>query len=283
LAAALVAMLAVLSFHGSGGDVGEVMGKFVVLGGMFGLFGLLCIWERWSRNRAYDACWRTICHVLEEHRHEGTVLRGSWKGQPFRAYATSYSLGQYGGTVAEYGVAMPVGNEGPAWRAERAGSPASRGANLWTVRSDVWSAEEALVEAGLLTAIEEAERRAVHLRPDTRLRFLPGTNMVAYEDRSGEPPCAEDLVVHLDLVRRAVEVHDAMVAVTSISADGLSLPVEGPPTWVLALWFPAGLVSLLTIDRWPWTFALLPAALAAPVLWRLQAHRSRPAGDRRRG
>jgi len=276
-------MLTVLSLHGSGGDLGEAMGRFVVLGAMFGLFGLLCLWERRSSNRAFDGCWRTVCHVLEEHTHQGTVLRGTWKGRPFRAYATSYSLGQYGGTVARYGLAMPVEREGPAWEAERASGPASRGRHLWTVRSDVRSAEEALVEAGLLMAIDQAEQRSVHLRPDTRLRFLPGTSEVIYEDHSGEPPCAEDLVVHLDLVRQALDVHDAMVARTGISGAGRSRPVDDPPLWVAALWFPAGLVSLMTLDRWPWTFAFLPASLAAPFLWRLRAHQTLPAGVRRFG
>ena len=38
-------------------------------------------------------------------------------------------------------------------------------------RSDLWSAEELLVEAGLVGAIEEAEQRAVYVRRDIRLSF----------------------------------------------------------------------------------------------------------------
>jgi len=38
------------------------------------------------------------------------------------------------------------------------------------------------------------------------------TTEVAYEEDSGEPPCAADFVVHLDLVRRAVDVHVAAMA-----------------------------------------------------------------------
>ena len=141
------------------------------------------------------------------------MLRGTWKGKPFRAYATTYIAGQYAGTVSEYSVTMPAEHSGPAWRAERDDTTtAPRGRHRWTVKGDTWSAQERLVEAGLLTAIDDAERRAVHLGPGIRLSFRPRLTEVTYEDESGEPPCAEDLVVHLDLVRRAVDVHAAMVS-----------------------------------------------------------------------
>jgi len=66
--------------------------------------------------------------------------------------------------VLDYSVSMPADEQGPAWTAKRAGTM-SRGWQLWKVRSNVSGAEKRLVEAGLLDAIDEAEHRAVHLRP----------------------------------------------------------------------------------------------------------------------
>jgi hypothetical protein len=77
------------------------------------------------------------------------------------------------------------------------------------LRCDGSDAEERLVEAGLLGAIHEAEQSAVHLRPGSRLSFDPATNELAYCDTSGEPPCAPDFVVQLNLVRRVVDIHIA--------------------------------------------------------------------------
>ena len=129
-------------------------------------------------------------------------------GPGVRSAGERVHAGPNTGWVLDYSLSMPGEQEGPTWKAERAAS-LSRGSDLWTVRSDVWSAEERLVDAGLLDAIEEAEQHAVHFRPGIRLSFRPKTTEVAYEDRSGEPPWAADLVVHLDLVRRAVDVHVA--------------------------------------------------------------------------
>lgn len=71
---------------------------------------------------------------------------------------------------------------------------------------------ERLIEAGLLAAIEESEQKAVHIRSGSRLAFEPKPAVIAYEDRSGEAPCAADFVVHLDLLHRAVDAHAAAVA-----------------------------------------------------------------------
>lgn len=273
---AVLSGLAVLSFERSDGDFGEGVWKFTVLVSLFGLLALYTVRERRTRGRAYEARWRSICHVLDvEHSHEGAMLRGTWKGKPFRAYATAFIAGQYAGTVSEYSVAMPVEHSAPAWKAERAdGSTAFGGTHLWTVRGDVWSAEERLVEAGLLTAIQEAERSAVHFGPSTRLSFRPRMTEVTYEDASGEPPCAEDLVVHLDLLRRAVDVHAAIVSYTGQPEGGPRLRIEDPPLWLAGLWLPAAFVVPVVGSRWPWAFALFPVALAAPYLWRLQLPRA---------
>ena len=193
----------------SGGDFGEFFGRFIVLFALLLLLVLFTLWEKRSRGRAYEAAWQNICHVLDgEHNHEGIVLSGTWKSRPFEAWANAYMPGPNTGWVLNYRLSMPADQEGPAWKAERIGT-GWRGLHMWTVRSDEGSAKERLVEAGLLDAIEESEQRAVHFRPAIRLSFRPKTAEVAYEDRSGEPPCAADLVVHLNLVRRAVDVHAA--------------------------------------------------------------------------
>jgi hypothetical protein len=264
-------------------DLGEFLVRFGVLVGLLGLVVLFMIWETRPRHRAYEAYWRTVCHVLDEdHRHEGPVLEGRWKGRPFRAFATTYSLGQYGGTVMAYAVTMPADHGGPAWKARRADSDnASRGSHLWTVRSDVWSVEAQLLHAGLLEAIEDAERTAVHVRQGTRLVFGPRNTALAYQDGSGQPPCAADLVVHLDLVRRAVDVHAAAMAsgVHVQGGDGPHLGMDDPPTWVAGLWLPAALVAVAAGPRWLPAFALLPLGLAAPFLWRVRIGRRPGAGD----
>ncbi len=167
---------------------------------LMGLFVLFLLWEKHARSRAYQDCWRKVCHVLEEdHSHDGLQLTGSWKGRPFRAFANLYYGGQYVGTVREYRVSMAAKESGPGWKAERANpSPGSRGSETWTIRADVPSARERLVDAGLLAAVEEAEQNAVHIRRGVRLSFHPRMAEVAYQDRSGEPPCADDLAVHLE-------------------------------------------------------------------------------------
>jgi hypothetical protein len=273
LLAAMVLGLAVMCFALSDGDFGEFVGRFTVLAGLLGVVVLISIWEKRSRGRAYQAGWETICHVLDkDHIHEGQVVKGNWKGRAFRAFATAYSLGEYGGTVVEYGVSMPTEHSGPAWTARREeDSTASRGSHLWRVRADAYAAEDRLIEAGLLLAIEQAEQKAIHVRPGTRLSYHPGTTQVAYEDRSGEPPCADDLVVHLDLVRGVVDVHDsAMAANDDDPKGGPRLRMGDPPLWLLSLWFPAALFSVVAGDRWPWTFPLFLVALAAPFLWRIR-------------
>ncbi len=197
----------------SGCDFGEFFGRFIVLFALLVLLVLLTLWEKRSRDRAYESAWKSICHALDgEHSHEGIGLRGTLKGRPFEAMANAYMPGPNTGTVLNYRLSMAADPGGPPWIARRVAT-LSRGSHLWTIRSDVWSAEEWLVEAGLLDAIEEAEQRAVHFRRAIRLAFRPTTGEVAYEDHSGEPPCGADLVVHLDLVRRAVDLGNPPVVV----------------------------------------------------------------------
>lgn len=227
--AAGTAVIAAWCAFKSGGDFGEFFGRFIVLFGLLALLVLFTLWEKRSRDRGYETAWQSICHVLDgEHSHEGIVLRGTWKGRPFEAMANAYMPGPNTGMVLDYRVAMPADQEGPPWEAGRA-STLSRGSHLWTVRSDAWRAEERLAEAGLLDAIEEAEQRAVHFRRDIRLAFRPKTGDVSYEDHSGEPPCAADLVVHLDLVRRAVDAHVAAMAARNGHDEGGSPRIESPP------------------------------------------------------
>ncbi len=88
--------LAVLSFALSDGDLFDVVWNFSIGAGLFGLFVLCVSWETRRRGRVYEARWRSICHVLgEDHDHEGTVLTGRWKGKPFRAGATAFSVHRY--------------------------------------------------------------------------------------------------------------------------------------------------------------------------------------------
>lgn len=272
----LVGTLAILSVSQSDGDWGQAVWTSILLGGMFGLLVLYTEWEKRSRGRRYEARWRSVCHVLgEDHNHEGTLLTGRWKGMPFRAHATAFIAGQYAGTVTEYSITMPTTCSGPAWRAERVGATtASKGSDLWKLRADTWSMRERLVEAGLLDAIDEAEQGAVEFGPAIRVLFRPETMEVAYEDESGATPGAKDLVVHLELVRRAVDVHGTAIAAMGGQPEGgPRLRVGDPPLWAASLWFPAALVSVVTVDRWPWSFALLVAALAAPYLWRVRMSR----------
>ena len=132
---AALATVVSLSFGRSDGDFGEDIWRFSVLAGFFGLLVLYTLRERRSQGKAYEAHWRTICHVLdEEHIHEGAMLRGTWKGMPFRAYATAYIAGQYAGTVSEYSVTIPAAHSGPEWHAERTyDRTGSRGSHLWTI------------------------------------------------------------------------------------------------------------------------------------------------------
>ena len=90
----------------------------------------------------------------------------------------------------------------------------------------------------------------------------------------GEPPCAEDLVVHLDLVRRAVDVHAAMVSYKGHPEGRPRLRMEDPPLWLASLWLAAAFVGAVVGSRWPRILALFPVA---PYLWRLQRPRARGA------
>jgi len=59
---------------------------------------LVTKWERRSKDKAYSAAWKEVCHVLSDpHVHEGTMLRGTWKGRRFVASAIEYWAGEYAG------------------------------------------------------------------------------------------------------------------------------------------------------------------------------------------
>lgn len=117
------ALLAVCSFVLIGDDLGEAVGRFTVLGGLMGLVVLVSLREKRAGARAYQECWRRICHVLEgEHSHEGFELTGTWKGRSFRAFANIYYGGEYIGIVRQYRVSMPAERPG------RAGRRSGRGA-----------------------------------------------------------------------------------------------------------------------------------------------------------
>jgi len=65
---------------------------------------LVTRWERRSNYKAYGTAWKEVCHVLaDSHVHEGTMLRGTWKGRGFVASAIEYWAGEYAGTVSRYG------------------------------------------------------------------------------------------------------------------------------------------------------------------------------------
>ena len=144
LGTALIAIWCVVK---ADGDFGEFAGRFSVLLALLGLVVLLSLWEKRSRDKANGAAWKRVCHVLDgEHSHEGTMLTGTWKGRPFRAWANAYMPEPNTGMVQQYCVAMPAEHEGPAWKAERAATQ-SRGAHLWTLQADT-GAKAGLAEAG---------------------------------------------------------------------------------------------------------------------------------------
>ena len=251
----------------------------------WGLLGLwfLAVWfftdrETRSLDRSYDPHWREVCQVLFEHTHEGRSVRGVWRGCDFHASATNIYLGPNGGTLCQYSVTMPVEPAGPAWRMKRVGAeapPLDRRA--WRLRADRVVTEERLAAAGLLDAVEHAERTADHFRGGARLSYDPVDGHVVYRDGSGAVPCATDFRVHLELVRQAVDIASTIpVDDGSKATHGLVRPrlrTGSPPVWALSLWFPAALIGLLTLNRWPWTLALLPGALVVPLAWRIRIGR----------
>lgn len=206
------ALIAIWCAVKADGDFGEFVGRFSVLFALLGLTVLVSLWQKRSRDQAYGAARRNVRHVLDgEHSHDGIVLPGTWKGRTFRAWAKRLHARAEHRDGAELvrraaGRAPRVGVEGRERRYPVEGRPPVDAPGRHQDQ------KAAFAEAGLLRAIEDAEVRAGHLRPDIRLSFRPKTSDVAYEDRSGEPSCAADLVVHLDLVRRAVDVHAAAMA-----------------------------------------------------------------------
>lgn len=254
---------------------------------MFGmvclLLAILMLWERRSLRKEYDPQWRTVCQVLgDDHEHDGAVLKGTWEGRPFRAVAYHLSGTQYSASVEEYTVIMVSERPGPAWKLTRMyGSKCSRQQPTWKLRADRSSTEERLIDAGLLQAVQEADS---HLHNDAVLSYDPRDNNVVYKNSRGEVPSAEDFAAHLRMVRRAVDIQGVAVESAAATDDESKnwsgtlrprLRAGRPPVWVMCLWLPASIVGSTASDRWPWTFALLPLALVAPLACRIRVGRRR--------
>jgi hypothetical protein len=225
-------------------------------------------WERRSNEKPYNAAWREVCHVLDDpHVHEGTVLRGSWKGRSFVASAVEYWAGEYAGTVRRYRVSMIPTRPGPAWRMRRADG--------WALRADRVVIQQRLLDAGLGRVVEEAAM--VHVRAGAQLSYDPRIGEVVFEDAVGHPPCPQDFAAHLEMVRRAAEITETEAAAEQPPAGegplGLHWRVGTPPVVLLGGVLPAALVALALSEARPWTFALFPAALAAPLIWKVRIGR----------
>ena len=53
-----------------------------VLAVLVPLVMLVTKWEWRSKDKAYGAAWKEVCHVLSDPQvHEGTMLGGTWKGR----------------------------------------------------------------------------------------------------------------------------------------------------------------------------------------------------------
>ncbi len=232
---------------------------------------LVTRWERRSNDKAYGAAWEEVCHVLADpHVHEGTVLRGTWKGRSFVASAIEYWAGQYAGTVSHYRVRMTPARSGSAWEMK-----ASDG---WALRTSRLLTQQCLLDAGLRRAVDEVMETAPHVRDGARLSYDPRERDVVFEDGLGFPPCPQDFAAHLELVRRAVEISETLPvqAQHAAAGDGPIRPhlrVGTPPLLLLGSCFPAALAGLVFGETWPWTYALLPMALVAPLIWKVRIGR----------
>lgn len=240
-----------------------------VLAVLVPLVMLVTKWEKRSKDKAYDAAWKEVCHVLaDRHVHEGTMLRGTWKGRSFVSSAIEYLAGQYAGTVSHYRVTMTPARSGPAWEMK-----ASDG---WALRTNNLLTQQCLLDAGLGRAVEEVMETVAHVRAGARLSYDPREREVVFQDGVGLPPCPQDFAAHLELVRRTVEISETLSAQAPHTAAGPIRPhlrVGSPPLLVLGSFFPAALAGLAFGENWPWTYALLPMALVAPLLWKVRIGR----------
>lgn len=249
-----------------------------LLGGMAGavamlvpLVMLVTKWEMRSKDKAYGAAWKEVCHVLADpHAHEGTRLRGTWKGRSFVASAIEIWAGQYVGTVSRYWVRITPARSGPAWDMK-----ASDG---WELRTNHLLTQRSLLDAGLERAVEEVMETVAHVRAGARLSYDPRERDVVFEDGVGLPPCPQDFAAHLELVRRAVEISETLPAEAPHAGEGEDpirphLRVGTPPPLLSWSWVPAALAGLAFGEDWPWAYALLPIALVAPLIWRVRIGR----------
>jgi hypothetical protein len=246
----------------------SVAGTLAVIGP---LVVLVTKWEMRSKGKAYSVAWKEVCHVLADpHAHEGTMLRGTWKGRSFVASAIEYWAGEYAGTVSHYKVRMTPVRSGPAWEMK-----ASDG---WALRTNRLLTQQCLLNAGLGQAVEEVMETVAHVRVGARLSYDPREKDVVFQDGIGDPPCPQDFAAHLELVRRAVEISESLPVEAPHAAAGEGpirphLRVGTPPLLLLGSFFPAALAGLAFGEHWPWTYALLPMALVAPQMWKVRIGR----------
>ena len=242
-----------------------------VLAVLLPLVMLVTKWEKRSNAKAYGAAWKEVCHVLADpHVHEGTVLRGTWKDRRFVASAIEYWAGQYAGTVSRYRVRMTPARTGPAWE--------MKASNGWALRTNRLATQQCLLEAGLGRAVEEVMETVAHVRVGARLSYDPREKDVVFEDGVGHPPCPQDFAAHLELVRRAVEISESLPVEGPHAGAGEGairphLRVGTPPLLLLGSCFPAALAGLGFGESAPWTYALLPMALVAPLVWKVRIGR----------
>ena len=243
-----------------------------VLAVLLPLVMLATKWERRSTDKAYGAAWEEVCHVLRDpHVHEGTVLRGTWKDRSFVASAIEFSAGQYAGTVSRYRVRMTPARSGPAWE--------MKASHAWALHTNRLDTQARLMEAGLGRAVEEVMETVAHVRIGARLSYDPREKDVVFEDGVGHPPCPQDFAAHLELVRRAVQISEALPDEAPHPAAGEGpirphLRAGRPPLVLLGSWLPAALAGLAFGESWPWTYVLLPMALVAPLMWRVRIGRA---------
>ncbi|MGI8806944.1 MAG: hypothetical protein ACR2KK_03710 [Acidimicrobiales bacterium] len=134
------------------------------------------------------------------------------------------------------------------------------------------------LDAGLGRAVEEVMETVAHVRAGARLSYDPRERDVVFEDGVGHPPCPQDFAAHLELVRRAVEISETSSTQAQHAAAGEGpirphLRVGTPPLLLLGSFIPAALAGLAFGEHWPWTYALLPIALVAPLMWRVRIGR----------
>ncbi len=239
--------------------------------------------DRRSSASRFEADWRAVCHVLEgDHVHEGNVLKGTWRGRPFSAVADQILFPSVPFPWT-YTLWIPAERPGPAWQATLGKLPGPGEEVRWKLRANKRSTEERLVKGGLLLALEEVARLPGGIRRDARLSYEPKVNEVSFHDNTGLVPSAAVLLAHLDLVDRAITLTGMLGSSPAdevAPSTGMPRPYLRPnhaPLWLCGLWFPTAgglIVMLLAWPAMPWWLAgLLPAACAAPHLWRVRIGR----------